>query len=68
LREDKDMFTKKDKIIYELWKIIDDIDTASDIAKGNDKAYRNMVEKKQEERWKHISEKRIGQLFDKYYQ
>lgn len=30
----------------QLWKIIDDIDTYSDMAKGNDKAFRNAVEKK----------------------
>lgn len=31
--------------IIELWTILDDIDTASDQAKGNDQAYRNYVEK-----------------------
>jgi basic membrane lipoprotein Med (substrate-binding protein (PBP1-ABC) superfamily) len=34
-----------------LWQIIDDIDTASDMAKSNDVAYRNMVEKLQKKRW-----------------
>jgi hypothetical protein len=34
-----------------LWQIIDDIDTASDIAKSNNVAYRNMVEKLQRKRW-----------------
>lgn len=42
----------KDKIIEELWKIIDDIDTYSDMAKSDDKLYRSLVEKKQNERWK----------------
>lgn len=42
----------KDKIIEELWKIIDDIDTYSDMAKSDDKLYRSLVEKKQDERWK----------------
>ena len=37
--------------IYKLWGIIDDIDTASDMAKSNDKFYRQLVEAKQKERW-----------------
>ena len=39
------------EVIEYLWQIIDDIDTASDMAKGNDVAYRNMVEKLQKKRW-----------------
>ena len=39
------------EIIEYLWQIIDDIDTASDIAKSNDAVYRNMVEKLQKKRW-----------------
>ena len=35
-----------------LWQIIDDIDTAGDMAKSNDKAYREIVERKQRLRWK----------------
>ena len=35
-----------------LWQIIDDIDTASDMAKYDNKEYRNIVEKKQKLRWK----------------
>ena len=34
-----------------LWTIIDDIDTCSDMAKGNDKVYRQFVERRQAERW-----------------
>ena len=40
------------QIIEYLWMIIDDIDTASDMAKYNDVAYRKMVEKLQNKRWK----------------
>lgn len=39
------------KIVKELWTIIDDIDTYSDMAKGDDKLFRGLVEKKQAERW-----------------
>jgi len=38
-------------VIKYLWKIIDDIDTTGDIAKFDDKFYRNRVEKLQEKRW-----------------
>lgn len=34
-----------------LWKLLDDIDTASDAAKADDKAYRSMVEKIQRRRF-----------------
>ena len=35
-----------------LWDIIDDIDTASDIAKGDTKSYENLVHRFQRRRWK----------------
>lgn len=35
-----------------LWSIIDDIDTASDVAKGNNVLYRTIVEGIQGRRWK----------------
>lgn len=34
-----------------LWKLLDDIDTASDIAKGDDNYYRGMVERIQRRRF-----------------
>lgn len=34
-----------------LWALLDDIDTASDIAKGDDAAYRAMVERIQRRRF-----------------
>jgi hypothetical protein len=34
-----------------LWKLLDDIDTAGDIAKADDKAYREMVERIQRRRF-----------------
>lgn len=39
------------EVIESLWRIIDDIDTAGDIAKSNDVVYRKIVEKRQKERW-----------------
>ena len=34
-----------------LWEIIDDIDTYGDLAKDNEKLYRNLVEKRQRDRF-----------------
>jgi len=34
-----------------LWDLLDDIDTASDMTKGNDKGYRRTVERLQKRRW-----------------
>ena len=36
-----------------LWDLLDDIDTASDVAKADNAAYRRMVEKVQRERFKY---------------
>lgn len=41
----------KEEAIIKLWQIIDDIDTISDLAKGDNIIYRNLVENKQKERW-----------------
>ena len=38
-------------MIIDLYQIIDDIDTISDIAKSNDSLYRTLVETKQKERY-----------------
>jgi hypothetical protein len=42
------------EIAEALWGILDDISTAGDIAKGDDKAYRRMVEKLQVKRCEHL--------------
>lgn len=39
-------------IIQQLWDIIDDIDTYTDMAKADDKLYRLLVERRQKDRWK----------------
>ena len=41
----------KDDAIRMLWQIIDDIDSYGDVAKDNDKLFRNLVEKRQAQRW-----------------
>lgn len=40
------------KTCAELWQIIDDIDTYGDMAKENDKLFRELVERRQKDRWK----------------
>jgi len=50
--EEKTMLDGSAKGVIEfLWKIIDDIDTASDMAKGDDEWYRKRVEHLQSKRW-----------------
>lgn len=41
----------KDELIERLWRILDNIDSAGDIAKSDDAAYRRIVEKLQKSRW-----------------
>ena len=38
-----------------LWDLLDNIDTASDMAKGNDKAYREYVENQQSRRHQRVT-------------
>jgi len=57
----------KDRIIYELWKIIDNIDTIGDAAKGDDKGYRKAVEREQRKRWEFLDEKEVDRLYDRYH-
>lgn len=45
--------TKYKKIAEKLWQSLDNIDTASDIAKNDDKMYRLLVEKEQKKRFKY---------------
>lgn len=40
------------KKIEFLWSIIDDIDSYGDLAKGDDKLFRGLVERRQKDRWK----------------
>lgn len=40
-----------EKVARFLWDLLDDIDTAGDIAKADDKTYRDMVERLQRRRF-----------------
>lgn len=58
----------KDQIIYQLFKLLDDIDTMSDIAKDDDRFYRAKVEHLQAKRFLVLTDQKyIDQLYDKYY-
>lgn len=46
-------FKRLNEIAHYLWQIIDDIDTASDIVKGNNSAYKQLVDMHQKKRWKY---------------
>ena len=39
------------KMVDDLWKLLDNIDTIGDMARSNDKAFRNMTEKQQRKRF-----------------
>jgi hypothetical protein len=54
-------------IAYQLWRILDNIDTAGDVAKDDDEAYRALVEKCQKKRWEVIDEREVQKLYDKFY-
>ena len=55
------------KKVYKLWKLLDDIDTASDIFKGDYKGFSKYVYRKQQLRHDIISSEDIDKLYDKYY-
>jgi hypothetical protein len=55
-----------ERIIFDLYRALDQIDTASDIAKGNDDLYRNLVYSLHKKRFKIVPEKLIAPLYDKY--
>lgn len=42
-----------------LWMLLDDIDTADDIAKSDDRLYRSICQKYQKKRWEILSEEEV---------
>lgn len=50
--EDAAMWREK---AYRLWMLLDDVDTADDIAKADDKLYRGICQQAQAERWHHMT-------------
>jgi hypothetical protein len=58
----------KDKLIFNLWRIIDNIDTFGDMAKSNDEVFRSLTEKEQQKRWQFVDSHYIDLIYDKYYE
>jgi len=52
--------------VYRLWKLLDDIDTASDVAKSNNDLFRALVEQYQRQRFDVVDDDEIDTLYDKY--
>ena len=59
--------TASEEEVFKLWKLLDDIDTASDIAKGDDAMYRNLVERYQAKRRDVVPEERVEALYDQFF-
>ncbi len=57
----------KYEIIYELFRIIDDIDTASDRFKEDSESFRKYVQKRQNDRWEHVDQKFIDELYEQFH-
>lgn len=53
--------------VYELFKLLDDIDTLDDAVKDNDKAFREHTRRIQRKRFDCIAEDDINLLYDKYH-
>jgi hypothetical protein len=58
---------EKEKCIYLLWKLLDDIDTEGDICKDTHEAYRERVANLVNGRFKILDLKEVDRLYDKYY-
>ncbi|MCP4410762.1 MAG: hypothetical protein GY807_24080 [Gammaproteobacteria bacterium] len=55
------------KIAFELYRALDDIDTASDIAKGDDKFYRARVRYHHKKRFEILPTPLSDELYDEFY-
>ncbi len=51
---------------YELWRLLDDIDTLDDACRENDAAFRKLTYAKQRKRFGIIAEPIVGELYDAY--
>jgi hypothetical protein len=52
---------------WQLWKLLDDIDTLDDACKGDDAAFRKSCYEKQRKRFDVIGESNIDALYDDYH-
>ena len=57
----------RDRVIYELWKLLDDIDTISDMAKFDNALYRKLTTKKANKRWEVLSDSQVEELYRRFH-
>jgi hypothetical protein len=57
----------KNKQIYELWKLIDDIDTATDAYKIDAAGFQRYTTRKIKERFIIVGNRKVEKLYNKYY-
>lgn len=57
----------RDKQVYHLWKLLDDIDTLDDAVKSNDRAFREHVRRIQRKRFEIVDEATVDALYKLYY-
>lgn len=57
----------KDRQIYELWKLIDDIDTATDMFKGDYEGFTKNTIRRIKQRFEIVPTAQLDELYDKFY-
>lgn len=56
-----------DYTVYRLYKLLDDIDTADDIAKSDDRLYRKLVRRYHKQRHEIVPMPEADRLYDEFY-
>lgn len=59
---------KARKAIFDLYRALDDIDTADDMAKDNDELYRSLVRKAHAVRFDVLDSAQVYELYDEFYE
>ena len=52
---------------YELWKLLDDIDTASDMYKTSYEGLANFVYTHQQKRWNYLEQTEVDMLYEMFH-
>lgn len=55
-----------EKKCYELWRLLDDIDTLDDACKDNNESFRELTHIIQQKRWLIMNVKEVDKLFKKF--
>lgn len=58
--------TEWDKQAYQLWRLLDHIDTTDDACREDDQLFRKQVMEIQKKRWSIIDEEQIDELFNRF--